>query len=232
MITITPSEIGKKPGYSGLLKGSFETKRGNSDTDNYSAGLRAQYDNNSSYLFWSDFVFDYGKASGETNTNKTYVHLRFIHTLTDNKTLNYELYGQSETNEFTNVEHRFLVGGGLRYHDDMQKYGNLFFGLGGFGEDIKYLSLADLHEQNLRINSYISYTKKFDKKSKLSYVMYYQPQVDDFGDYIFSNALEMTILIREKLYLSCVLYYNVDSAPAVGIGKEDFTQKTSFIYKF
>ena len=232
VITITPTQIGKKAGFSGTLKGSFETKRGNSDVDNYSAGLRAQYDNNSSYVVWSDFIFDYGKAKGETNTNKTYMHLRFIHTLTKNKALNYELFGQSETNYFTNVKRRFLLGGGLRYHNNMQKYGNLFFGLGLFGENIKYLSLDNPQEQNTRINSYISYTKAFDKKSKLSYVMYYQPKVDDFNDYIFSNGLEMTILVYEKLYLSFVVYYDVDSAPAIGVGKEDFTQKTSFIYKF
>ena len=232
VITIAPTEIGKEAGFSGAFKGSFETKRGNSDVDNYSAGLKTQYDNNSSYVIWSDIVFDYGKASGETNTNKTYAHLRFIHSLTDNKSINYELFGQVETNYFTEVKHRFLLGGGLRYHNNMQKYGNLFFGLGAFSEDIKYLSAADQREQNIRINSYISYTKDFNKKSKLSYVMYYQPRADDFGDYIFSNGLEMTILIYEQLYLSFVLYYDVDSAPAVGIGKEDFTQKTSFIYRF
>ena len=232
VITIAPTVIGKKAGFSGVLKGSFETKRGNSDVDNYSAGLRAQYDNNSSYVIWSDFVFDYGKASGTTNTNKTYSHLRFVHTLTENKSINYELFVQSETNDFTNVEHRYLAGGGLRYHNNMKEYGSLFFGLGGFGEDIKYISSINPREHNTRINSYISYTKKFDKKSKLSYVMYYQPKVDDFGDYIFSNGLEMTILVYEKLYLSFVVYYDVDSAPAIGVGKEDFTQKTSFIYKF
>ena len=231
VITIAPVKIGKKPGYSGILKGSLQTKRGNSDIDNYSAGLRVQYDNNSSYVVWSDLVFDYGEASGKKNVNKTYAHLRLVHTLFS-KTLNYELFGQSETNEFTNVQHRFLAGGGLRYHEDLNSWGSLYFGLGGFGEDIKYLSTADPKEQNIRMNSYISYTKKFDKKSKLSYVMYYQPRVDDFSDYIFSNGLETTIRVYEKLYLSFVLYFDVDSAPAVGVKDIDFTQKTSFIYKF
>ncbi len=232
IVTITPTVIGKKVGFSGVFKGSLETKRGNSNVDNYSAGLRAQYDNNDSYVIWSDFVFDYGKALGKINTNKTFMHLRFIHTLTENKSINYEFFGQSQTNKFTNIAHRFLLGGGLRYHNNMQKYGNLFFGFGSFVEDIEYISPINPRERNLRVNSYISYTKAFDKKNKLSYAMYYQPKVDNFGDYIFSNGLEMTILVYEKLYLSFVLYYDVDSAPAIGIDKEDFTQKTSFLYKF
>lgn len=232
VITIAQTEIGKKAGFSGILKGSLETKRGNSDVDSYTSGVRVQYDNNSSYVVWSDFIFDYGKASGVTNTNKTHLHLRFVHTVTENKSLNYELYVQSETNYFTNVEYRFITGGGLRYYNNMKEYGNLFFGVGAFGENIKYLSVADPNEQNIRINSYISYTKVFDKKSKLSYVMYYQPKVNNINDYIFSNALEMSIPIYEKFHLSFVLNYDVDSLPANGIGDIDFKQKTSFTYKF
>jgi len=232
IITIAPVNIGDKPGYSGVLKGSFETKRGNTDVDNYSAGLRAQYDNNSSYVLWSDFVFAYGKASGETNTNKTYAHIRVVHTFFDIKKLNYEGFVQSETNEFTNVKKKNLGGGGLRYHENLKDYGNFYIGLGGFYEGIHYLTSLDPQEQNFRINSYISYTKSFDKESKISYVMYYQPNVEDMKDYIVSNAIELQILVYKTLYLSFVVYYDVDSKPAVGIEDTDFTQKTSFIYKF
>jgi len=232
IITISPVNIGDKPGFSGVLKGSFETKRGNSDVDNYSAGLRAQYDNNSSYVIWSDFVFAYGKASGETNTNKTYAHVRVIHTFLDIQTLNYETFVQSETNEFTNVKKKNLLGCGLRYHKDLQKYGNFYLGLGGFYEGIDYLTSLDSKESNLRINSYLSYTKSFDKESKLSYVMYFQPNAEDREDYVFSNALELQILIYKRLYLNFVVYYDVDSKPAVGVEDTDFTQKTSFLYKF
>jgi hypothetical protein len=232
IITIAPVNIGDKPGYSGTLKGSFETKRGNSDVDNYSAGLRAQYDNNSSYVLWSDFVFAYGKAFGETNTNKTYAHVRLVHTFLDIKELNYEGFIQLGTNEFTNVEERNLIGGGLRYHKDLKNYGNFYLGLGGFYEEINYLTSLDPREKNIRVNSYISYTKAFDKKSKISYVMYYQPKVDESADFIVSNALELQVLIYKTLFLNFVLYYDVDSKPAHDIKKRDFTQKTSFLYKF
>jgi len=232
IITISPVNIGDNPGMSGILKGSFETKRGNSDVDNYSGGLRAQYDNNSTYVLWSDFVFSYGSASGEINTNKTYAHIRFVHTVLDYDSLNYETFVQSETNEFTNVEKKLLLGGGLRYHKNLKTYGNFYVGLGGFYEQINYLTALDPQEKNGRINSYISYTKSFNKGSKFSYVMYYQPNIEDFKDYIFSNAIELEILIYKTLYLDFVVYYDVDSKPAIGVKETDFTQKTSFTYKF
>jgi len=232
VITIAPVNIGEKSGYSGMIKGSFETKRGNSEVDNYAGGVRVQYDEEDEYSIWGDFVFAYGEASGKVNTNKTYLHLRLVHTFLETEEVNSEGYFQSETNEFTNVKRRLLLGGGLRYHKDMDDYGNLYFGLGAFGENISYLTNADDSEYNLRLNSYISYTKEFTKSSKLSYVLYYQPNVSTFNDYIFSSGLELEVLIYEKLYINFVFYYDIDTDPAFGVEEKDISQKTSLIYKF
>ena len=232
IITIAPVVIGSKPGASGMLKGSFETKRGNTDVDNYSAGFRAQYDNNTSYVLWSDFVFSYGKASGETNTNKSYAHLRLVHTFLDSKVFNYETFVQSEKNEFTSVKEKILLGGDFRYYQDLSKYGDFYVGLGSFYETVEYLTNLNPDEENFRINFYVSYTKSFSKDSKFTYVMYFQPNIAEPTDYVLSNATELEILIYEKLYLDFVIYYDQDTKPAVGVEKSDFTQKTSFIYKF
>jgi len=231
IITISPVDIGANPGTSGMIKGSFETKRGNTDVDNYSAGLRVQYDNNSSYVLWSDFTFSYGMSSGTRNTNKTYAHIRYIHTLYD-KSIDWEAFGQSETNEFTKVKHRFLGGGGLRFQNIERKWGQFHAGIGAFYEDIAYTTTLDPREENLRINSYLAYTLNFTKESSLSYVFYYQPKADEFSDYITSHGVEMTIYVYKQLYIDFVFYYDYDSAPAIGVKKEDVTQKTSFIYKF
>jgi len=231
IITIAPVDIGEKPGVSGMLKGSFETKRGNTDLDNYSAGFRVQYDDNNSYVLWSDFVFSYGMTSGVKNTNKTYAHLRYIHSLYE-KSINWETFVQSETNEFTKVKHRFLGGGGLRFQNQEHSWGKLHSGVGAFYEDIAYTTNVDPSEQNLRINTYLAWTKYFTKESSISYVFYYQPKADEFSDYITSHGVELTVYVYKQLYVNFVFYYDYDSVPAIGVKKEDVTQKTSFIYKF
>ena len=81
VIVIAPVDIGSEPGFSGSIKGSFNTKRGNTNSDEYSAGCRLQYDNNVSYVVWSDLSFSYAKASSKTYTNNTYMHIRYIHNL-------------------------------------------------------------------------------------------------------------------------------------------------------
>jgi len=214
-----------------MLKGSFETKRGNSDVDSYSAGLRLQYDNNESYLIWSDFTFSYGKSSGVTNTNKTYAHVRYVHHLYK-KSLDWETFVQVETNEFTKVEDRDLYGAGLRLLINKNNFGKLHVGFGSFYEYLAYTTTVDPVEKNIRLNTYLAYKNNFTKKSSLTYVLYYQPKIDAFNDYIFSNALELNIFIYKKLYLNIVFFYDYDSRPALDVKQKDISQKTSLIYKF
>ena len=230
LVSIAPVEIGKKPGFSGTLSGEFDTKRGNSDSESYAAGVKLSYDNNQSYVLWSQFDFSYGEASGVKNTNKTFSHIRYIHTLKDD--LNWEIFVQSQTNEFTKVAERLLNGGGLRIHLTQKNYGNFYFGLGAFYEYIDYTTSIDASENNLRANLYIAYTKVFNKNSKFSYVAYYQPKVTNVNDYVILNALELTIPLYKALFLSFSVYYDKDSTPAMRVKKEDFSQKTAFKYQF
>lgn len=230
LVSISPVEIGDNPGFTGVVNGSFDTKRGNTESQNYAAGIKLSYDNNQSYLMWGEFSFSYGEASGKRNANQTYTHLRYIHTIREN--LDWEAFVQSQGNEFTKVDERFLSGGGVRIHLNQELYGNLYFGVGGFYEYISYTTEVDERENNIRSNFYLAYKKEFSKDSKFSYVAYYQPKLSNIEDYIVLHAVELTILIYEKLYINFTVGYKNDSIPAKGVKREDFSQRTAFIYKF
>jgi len=230
LVSIAPVEIGDKPGFSGLIKGSFDTKRGNTDSDNYSGGLKLTYDNNQTYLMWGEFSFNYAEAKGVKNANNTFTHLRYIHKI--RSYWDWEAFIQSQSNEFTMIDERFLSGGDVRLHLDKEHYGELFFGLGGFYEYLNYTTLVDKRENNLRCNLYIAYKKLFTKDAKLSYVGYYQPKFTDISDYVVVNKVELTVVVYGQLSLSFAINYNKDSKPAIGVKKEDFSQHTGFIYNF
>jgi len=231
IITIAPVDIGAKPGLSGSVKGSFVTKRGNTDSDEYSAGSRVAYDNNKTYVLWGDIAFSYAKASGQTNTNKTYAHLRYIHTFYE-KDLNAEAFVQSQTDKFTKIQKRLLSGVGLRYHAAIQSYGNIYLGFGGFAEHIDYTTHVDPTENNVRVNIYIAYKNSLSKSARFSYIGYYQPKADLFDDYILSNSAELKVRIYKQLSINFEITYDRDTKPAIGVKKYDFTQKTSFVYDF
>ena len=230
IITVKPMAIGNKPGVSGKVEGSFQTKRGNTQKDEYSLGLKFQYDNNSSYTAFLNVIGVYGEANGVRNTNKTYGHARFIHTLYGNT--DYELYLQSEMNEFTSIDKRRLGGAGVRYHLERDDWGDLFFGIGVYYEGITYTTDDDPNERNTRFNSYIAYVVDITKNTSFTYVGYFQPKVDDIGDFITSNAIELKINIYKQLNLKLRVFYDYDAAPALYRKKTDFTQITSFSYDF
>jgi len=234
LVSIAPVEIGAKPGLSGKFEAGLETKRGNTDKDNYKASVRVNYDNNESYVIWGEFSGEYGESNYVKDTNKAFSHLRYIHSLGNDENLRYELFTQLESDEFRRINSRILGGAGLRYRVfNSPKNGKGFFGLGGFYEGIEYKDpQIDPSEDNIRMNSYLAYSISLSDISAFSYVLYYQPKVDDFSDHTLSNQLELKLNIIKKLFLKLNVSWNEDSNPPVGVKKSDFTQTTTFVFDF
>lgn len=232
VVSIAPVEVGQKPGISGLVETSVANSRGNTDKDEYKGGIKVQYDNNSSYVTWLEGSVNYAEVEDTKNTNKTYLHLRYIHTFYNKKDIVYELFGQSQTNEFTKIKNRFLLGGGYRFHLLHKMIGKVYVGAGVFHEHINYTTQIDPQENNMRANIYISYTNKLGEDSKISYIGYYQPKFENISDYIVTNSLEFQVHMYKKFFISLKVNYDYDSKPAIGVQKRDFTQLTSLVYKF
>lgn len=232
IVSIAPREVGETPGISGELSGAFETKRGNTEKDNYSAAFRLQYDNNRSYLIWGVLEGEYGEASGTRDTNNFFAHLRYIHNLIGSRVAS-ELYGQLEEDEFKSIKNRDLLGAGARWKvlDGRDSWGGLFAGLGAFYEYIGYSTGVDPVEHNVRFNGYLAYTKQFGD-ALFAVAGYYQPRVDHLDDYLLSASARLDVHIYQALFIGFRISYEYDAVPAVGVKKEDFSQKTLFQYRF
>jgi hypothetical protein len=233
IVTIKPREVGEKPGISGSVSGSFETKRGNTDKDNYAAALQLQYDSNSTYLVWGMVDGAYGESSGVTDTNELYGHLRYIRNIRG-KWLAYEVFSQLEEDEFKAIKDRILFGADYRIKLMRPKgeWGGLFVGLGAMLEYIGYTTSVDPAERNVRLNSYLSYSLVFNSDSRFVLNGYYQPKIDDFSDYIVTLAGELEVRIYKQLFIGITSTYAHDSKPAVGVKEDDFSQRTFFELKF
>jgi len=234
LVSIAPVELGEKAGLSTKVEAGLETKRGNTNRDSYNASLRVTYNDSSNYLVWGELSGEYGKSNGVEDTNKAFSHLRYIHSLTDNENLRYELFAQLESDDFRQINSRILGGAGLRYKIfNSNEMGKSFLGLGGFYEGIRYTdTLLDPSEDNTRLNSYLAYTISFSNKSTFSCTLYYQPKLNDFQDYVQSSQLELKLNVFKELFLKFNTSWNVDSNPPSGVKKSDFTQRTSFVFNF
>lgn len=233
LVTIAPVDIGSAPGISGTITGSISSKSGNTEKDEYALGGRLQYDQAIDYLVWGDVSYHYGESRGEKNEDNAYAHLRYLHTLMSPDT-NAELFGQLQQDQFRDIQERSLVGGGCRWRFfNEPEQGKGYGGIGIMGENIRY-SNPDINpaEHNTRMNAYLAYTLSFATSSKLNYLGYYQPKVDEFNDYITSHSLELIIPIYGPLDLNLRANYSYDSDPAVGIYKKDTAVTTTLLYRF
>ena len=233
IVVVKPREVGENPGLTGEVAGSFDTKRGNTETDNYSGAFELQYDSNASYLVWGAVTAAYGEASGIRNTNNVYAHVRYIENIRGQK-LAEEVFAQIEEDEFKSIKDRLLFGGGLRAKllRPKQGWGGLFLGAGAFLEYVGYSTGVDPAERNVRLSTYAAYSLSMENDSTFILDAYYQPKINDFGDYLTSVSATLEIRIYRQLYLGFITLYSHDSAPAVGVKEDDFSQKTLIKFKF
>ena len=234
LISIVPVEIGQKVGVSGKIQAGLNTTRGNTHKDNYRASARINYDNNSSYVLWAEISGEYGEVDNVINTKKLYSHLRYIHSLTQD-IVRSDIFIQTQEDEFKALASRRLAGAGLRLKlFDTFRGAKGYYGIGAFYEEVSYIdSDLDPNEESVRLNTYIAYSIKFDKKSNLAYTFYYQPRFDKFSDHVISNQFELKLHIYAQLSLKFSLYYDVDSAPPAGVEEDyDFGQTTTFVFDF
>jgi len=234
LVSIAPVEIGEKIGVSGKIEAGLETKRGNTNKDNYKASVRVTYDNATDYVTWAEISGEYGKSNGVEDTSKAFAHVRYIHRVTNNEKLRYELFAQLENDQFRQIKSRVLGGAGLRYKvfNSMER-GKGYFGFGGFYESIKYKNQQiDPAESNERINTYLAYSIDFGNSSQFSYSLYYQPKVNNFSDYVHTNKLELQFQLYKELFLKLNATLDVDTNPPIGVNKSNFTQRTTFVFNF
>ncbi len=238
VVTITPVELGEDPGLSAKVGLSLATKKGNSDVESYKAAGRVTYDNNVSYVTWFQVAGEYGEANKEKNVQNLYAHLRYIHNITDRYHV-WEAALQTQEDEFRLINRRRLVALGYRQRffpasPELKAY----VGIGAMYEYIDYLesddtALQNPSEHNGRISAYASLSYAFKKDTTLGFISYMQPKFDDFGDFVTLNELELRFNIVKELFLLFSLKYTYDAKPPLGIAsKYDFSQNTSFVYKF
>ncbi len=231
IVDIASIDFGEKSeGFSGSVYGSFQKKRGNTHKDEAEYGGRIQYDTNKT-ITWLQGSVERDEVSGVTTDDNSFLHLRHIHQIMD-PAWAMEFYFQLKQDKFKNLRQRTLFGAGPRYKIlDSSSYGKLFFGVSVMDEKVKYNEI-DPDEHNYRMSSYFSYKLSFNKTFELSYLGYYQPEIDNGSDYRTSSIAEMTIHLTKVFDLSYLIEFDYDSVPPLGVATTDTRQRLSFIYRF
>lgn len=172
--------------------------------------------------------YQFGENNNVPNVNKAFIHYRYIHQL--NKSMDWELFGQLEQNEFTRLSYRGLIGAGVRYAFAKSDQHHAFFGLGGFysKEEIEYKPGLTDHgiEELTRANLYLLSKYKINSNVSFSNVIYYQPRISQLSDYraLFESKLDFKITNDLSFRLS--LDVEKDSEPSQTIKGTDVSYLT------
>ena len=233
IINISPNEVGLRPGLSGNIQAAINNQRGNTDKDEYDFTAKINYDNNRSYVTWLAFSYAYGQAAGVENENKAYLHYRFIHKLYS-QDWDWEFFAQNQGDDFRKIQRRLLGGAGIRWRFiNGDTFGRIYAGLGAYYEYLNYTDpLIDPKEYNSRLNTYISYTKKFGKDARVNLATYYQPKFDHWKDHYLLSTASLLFYVYGSIYVKASVTYAYDTIPATGVKKEDMQQITSVGWKF
>ena len=178
--------------------------------------------------------FEYGESADVKDTNKTFVHLRNIQY--QSKDFAWELFVQITEDEFTRLDSRMLLGGGVRLNLLNSGDQSIDLGLGVFREREK-LGFVPLTTDagvayNNRMSLYLVYKSTLSSHSRLSSTLYYQPDISEISDYRLFEQFALQLDITESFSFNLSVDIAHDSQPAQLIKGTDTTYNTGFEYNF
>ena len=230
LINVEPPVIGEKEGLDGEI--SLGAKFNSGNTDSVSAGIavKGQY-SEKEWLLYLISAYTYGESNGNKDTNDGIFHLRYVHHITDTA-YDYELFVQTEFNEFQDIKERNLAGANIRRKLDLP-FDKFYAGLGLFYSYMEpdTVTLIDPIHKRTKINSYISFLKKINANFSITYLGYYQPNVEDFSDFTVSQILQLNTSLTNNLALSFGIMHKYNATPYDGIEKSDVRSTINLKYK-
>ncbi len=230
-ISVEPQNVGEKKGPDGEISVGANYSSSNTENRSVSLAAKVQYDS----ADWLTFIiasYGYGEAKGDVNSNEGLVHWRYIHSVNDTL-YDWEVFLQGEFNKFQNIKDRDLAGGGLRRRF-MGSFDSFYIGLGLFYSRMepKEIVTEDLARNRIKINSYISFKKTFSENLFVTYLGYYQPNIEDFSDFSSFQLLQFNTPLIGSLLLTLDLLYRYNATPYEDIEKGDFRTTINLNYSF
>lgn len=229
-INVEPPVTGEKKGIDAEVSLNANYNTGNSNTQSIGTALKGQYGTDE-WITYMIAAYNYGESNGQKDTDDGLLHLRYIHSLFDSG-YDYELFAQTEFNSFQQIKVRNLLGANLRKKLDIG-FDKFFIGAGlfySYQEPDKQTADNPTYKRT-KANTYISFLKKFNEHFNITYLGYYQPNVEEVSDFTVSQTLQLNNLLTDNLTLSIDLSHQYDATPYDDVKKSDFRSTVNLRYK-
>lgn len=221
-------EEAKKEGFYGSLNCGIQLQKGNVNSQAYELKKDLHYKYNKHHILLKSSVSK-GYQDKILYRNNAFSHFRY--TIMLHNFIGYEIFTQTQYDEFKDLSLRQLNGVGIRIEKVITKTKIFKFAFGtGIMSDYEQISYETT--MNARITSYMTIIKSFvnDNSSFISITSYYQPLLLNYKDYRVNNEVNLrSSILKSKLFklgINTSFAYLHDSEPAVKIKKSDIIFKT------
>lgn len=221
----------QKSGFYGETKANIEYQKGNVNSQTYELKKDLHYKLKKHHILLKGSI---NKGYQDKVLYKSSAFSHFRYTLMLHGFLGYEIFTQTQYDEFKDLKLRQLNGIGIRIEKVLSKQYMIKLALGS-GIMSDYEQLPYEITMNARSTSYLSITKRFsnDNSSFISVISYYQPLLFNHKDYRINNEINLRSSILKnnlfKLGLNTSFIYLYDTVPAIKIEKADIIIKTGLV---
>ncbi len=231
-VNLEPPVIGENEDFSGEASLGARFNSGNSDTLSLGAAAKGEY-STQEWLIYMLASYSYGESNDIKDTNDGLLHFRYVHEIADTP-YDYELFVQTEFNEFQAIKARNLAGANIRRDFADLPFDKFYLGVGLFYSYMEpdVISEIDPVYERSKLNTYISLLKKVNDVFSITYLGYYQPNVEDFSDYRIFQLLQFNTAITEKIGLSFDVLHKYNATPYHAIEHTDIRSTINLKYKF
>ena len=216
-------------GFSGSTSLAFSLKRDINDYLSFSSNIHIQYKMNKHLVLLKNDI-QLQNIEGNKFENSGITHLRYNYRF--HPRIAWEIFAQAQYNKVSKIEFRGLMGTGPRFKLTSSEKYKFYFGTHIMYEQEELSDGVTPLQRDFRSSSYLSLSLYPTKTITFVSTTYFQPKLNDFGDYRFTSQSSLVIDLINNLAFSTTYTFSYDETPAIGIPNSQYNFESGFVYSF
>lgn len=228
IVMVQPLEYSETVTWSSEIQLSFQKEAGNVEMQRETYGAQSTYKSLDKILH-IELQTVQGKNRGVRDINRQMIQGRRLNPISEN--IDFEIFGQLQSDEFVNLKHRSLIGNGLRWLAVRKPWLQIYLGSGLFFESQRFGGRED--PIRLRGNFYFAVDIPVSETLSLSGLFYHQPDLRSGGNDLRSaHAIGLRSKLSDWISLQWTLFDRFYSNQPAPFLKTDSTQRLELQFTF
>jgi len=216
-------------GFSGSASLDFSLKRDVYDYLGFSSTIHIQYKMNKHLVLLKNDI-ELQNIEGNKFENAGITHLRYNYRF--HPRIAWEIFAQAQYNKVSKIEFRGLLGTGPRFKLTTSEKYKFYFGTHIMYEHEELSDGITPIQRDFRSSSYLSFSLYPAKTVAFVSTTYYQPRIEDFGDFRLTSQTSLVIDLFNNFAFNTTYTFRYDETPAVGIPNSQYNLESGFVYSF